>query len=208
MINLVLADDDDLIRESLKIILSIDEDINVINAFKNGQEAMKYCLTNSVDIALLDIRMPIMNGVDATKEIVNRSNTKVIILTTFDEDEYVSKSLKNGAKGYILKNNLPENIINTIKMVYKGNSVIQENILDKITNNIVEKKLSSINKDIFTQRELEIIKEISNGLSNKEIASKLFISEGTVKNYISSILNKTNLNHRTQIAIEYIKGNI
>ena len=158
MINTIIADDDNLIRESLKIILSIDDEINVIDAFENGQEAMKYCLTNSVDIALLDVRMPIMNGVDATKEIVSRSNTKVIILTTFDEDEYINKALKNGAKGYLLKNNPPENIINAIKMVHKGNSVIQDNVLNKISENISSLNSNVVNKDKFTQREIEIIK--------------------------------------------------
>lgn len=206
MIKVIIADDDDLIRESLKIILSIDDELDVVQGFKNGEEAMKYCLTNEVDIALLDVRMPIMNGVQATKEIASRTKTKVIILTTFDEDEYISKALKYGAKGYLLKNNPPDNIINTIKMVYKGNSVIQQEVLEKVTNNIFESNNTSINKDIFTEREIEIIKAISEGLSNKEIAGKLYISEGTVKNYISSILNKTNLSHRTQIAINYIKG--
>lgn len=206
MIKVIIADDDDLIRESLKIILSIDEEIDVIQGFKNGEEAMKHCLTNDVDIALLDVRMPIMNGVEATKDIASRTNTKVIILTTFDEDEYISKALKYGARGYLLKNNPPENIINTIKMVYKGNSVIQQEILDKVTTNILESNNTSIDKNIFTEREVEIIKAIAEGLSNKEISGKLYISEGTVKNYISSILSKTNLNHRTQIAINYIKG--
>lgn len=206
MIKVIIADDDDLIRESLKIILSIDEELDVIQGFKNGEEAMKFCLTNDVDIALLDVRMPIMNGVEATKDIASRTNTKVIILTTFDEDEYISKALKYGAKGYLLKNNPPENIINTIKMVYKGNSVIQQEILDKVTTNILESNNTSIDKNAFTEREVDIIEAIAEGLSNKEIAGKLYISEGTVKNYISSILSKTKLNHRTQIAINYIKG--
>ncbi|MGL5749921.1 MAG: response regulator transcription factor [Paraclostridium sp.] len=208
MIKVIIADDDDLIRESLKIILSIDEELDVIRSFKNGEEAMKHCLTNDVDIALLDVRMPIMNGVEATKDIASRTDTKVIILTTFDEDEYISKALKYGAKGYLLKNNPPENIINTIKMVYRGNSVIQQEVLEKVANNILESNNTSIPKTIFTEREIEVIKAIAEGLSNKEIAGKLYISEGTVKNYISSILSKTNLNHRTQIAIKYIKGTL
>ncbi len=208
MIRTIIADDDELIRESLKIILSIDEEIEVISTFKNGEEAMKYCLTNDVDLALLDVRMPIMNGVEATYDIANRTKTKVVILTTFDEDEYINKALKNGAKGYLLKNNPPENIINTIKMVHKGNSVIQEEVLQKISTNIGETNNKELDKGKFTQRESEIIRLVAQGLSNKEISSTLFISEGTVKNYITSILSKSNLAHRTQIAIYYLHGKL
>lgn len=210
-IKLILADDDELIRESLKIILSINEELEVVEVFKNGEEALNFCLNNDVDIAVLDVRMPIMNGVDATKAIVEDTKTKVIILTTFDEDEYITKALKYGAKGYILKNNSPDKIIDTIKMVYNGHSVMQDEVLEKIKESLdenKEEKQTKIDKSMFTEREIEIIKCIADGLSNKEIASTLFISEGTVKNYISSILNKTNLSHRTQIAIYYIKGNL
>lgn len=210
-IKLILADDDELIRESLKIILSINEDLEVIGTFKNGEEALNFCVNNDVDVAVLDVRMPIMNGVDATKGIVEESNTKVIILTTFDEDEYITKALKYGAKGYILKNNSPDKIIDTIKMVYNGHSVMQDEVLEKIKVNLDENreiKGSKIDKSLFTEREIDIIECISEGLSNKEISNKLYISEGTVKNYISSILNKTSLSHRTQIAIYYIKGTL
>lgn len=210
-IKLILADDDELIRESLKIILSINEDLEVVQVFKNGEEALNFCLNNDVDIAVLDVRMPIMNGVEATKGIVSETKTKVIILTTFDEDEYITKALKYGAKGYILKNNSPDKIVDTIKMVYNGHSVMQDEVLEKIKGSLDENREEreiKIDKSVFTEREIEIIKCIADGLSNKEIASTLFISEGTVKNYISSILNKTNLSHRTQIAIDYIKGNL
>lgn len=210
-IKVLIADDDSLIRESLKIILEVDEQIEVVCCVENGQEAVDGCSNNDIDVALLDVRMPIMNGVEATKEIVYKYDTKVLILTTFDEDEYISQSIKNGAKGYLLKNNSPSKIIDAIKTINGGNSVIQEDVLDKIRfqlddNSINKNPDEKIDISIFTERELEVVKAIAEGLTNKEIASQLFISEGTVKNYITSILNKTKLKHRTQIAIYYLKG--
>ncbi|MDZ5016619.1 response regulator, partial [Clostridium perfringens] len=128
-IKLVLADDDALIRESLKIILSSHSEIEVVGAFENGKDAIEFLLNNHVDIALLDVRMPLINGVIATGEISRKTNTKVIILTTFDEDEYIRDGIRNGAKGYLLKNTHPNKIIETIKMVSEGNCVIQDEIL-------------------------------------------------------------------------------
>lgn len=206
-IKLVIADDDALIRESLKIILSYDKDIEVIDTFENGKDLVNFILKNNIDIALVDVRMPLINGVKATLEISQNTKTKVIILTTFDEDEYIREGLKNGAKGYLLKNTKADKIVETIKFVNKGIAVIQEEILSKISNNLIssEGRKEKIDKSLFTERELEVMKAISEGLNNKEISKKLFISEGTVKNYITSILQKTNLTHRTQIAIYYIK---
>lgn len=205
-IRLVIGEDDDLIRESLKIILGTNQNIEVLDAFPNGREALEYVVRNDVDIALLDVRMPIMNGVLATKEINEKSNTKVIILTTFDEDDYIRSAISYGAKGYLLKNTPPDKIINAIEMVYDGNSVIQEEVLSKLSSNLDYKEKEEFDMTQFTEREIEIIKEISKGASNKEISSSLFISEGTVKNYITSILQKTGLSHRTQIAIKYLKS--
>ncbi|GKU26270.1 response regulator transcription factor [Clostridium folliculivorans] len=206
-IRLLICDDDALIRESLRIILSMDEEIDVIDVAENGLKALDSCIKNIIDIVLLDIRMPLMNGVDATREIISKTKSKVIILTTFDEDEYIKQALSNGASGYILKNNPPDKIINTIKLVASGNSVMEESVFNKFKENMSYDE-EKIDISLFTERELEIIRAISEGMSNKEISAKLFISEGTVKNYITNILNKTGLNHRTQIAIYYIKGKV
>lgn len=204
-IRVVIGEDDNLIRESLGIILGADKDIDVVGTFSNGREVVEFIYKNKADIILLDVRMPVLNGVLATKEIGKISSAKVIILTTFDEDEYIQNAISFGAKGYLLKNTKPNKIIEAIKMVHAGNSVIQEEVLDKISKNILSDN-NTKDLSIFTERELEIIKEICKGSSNKEISNNLFISEGTVKNYITSILQKTDLNHRTQIAINYLNS--
>lgn len=204
-IKIVLVDDDSLIRESFKIMLSYDEHIEIMKVFGDGMDAIEYCSKEKVDIALLDVRMPRINGIQATREIVKRSNTKVIILTTFDEDEYIAEAMKFGARGYILKNSTSNKILDTIKNIYMedlmcksiawlGKEVFGEETLGN------KKGLSS-----FTRKEKEIVKEIASGLTNKEIAKKLFISEGAVKKYINSILSKTGLVNRVQIAMYYLK---
>lgn len=206
-IKVAIVDDDDLIRESLKIIVGSNEDIDVKGTFKNGQELLKYLEGNYLDVVLMDIRMPILNGVETLAEIRRRDlKTKVIVLTTFDEDEYIEKSLNQGSIGYLLKNTTPDKIIDTIKMVYNGISVIQEDILKRYKEIGQNTPKGKIDKSLFTDREYEVVVGISQGLSNKEISKKLFISEGTVKNYITSILNKTGLKHRTQIAVYYYTG--
>lgn len=206
-IKVAIVDDDDLIRESLKIIVGSNEDIDVKGTFKNGQELLKYLEGNYLDVVLMVIRMPILNGVETLAEIRRRDlKTKVIVLTTFDEDEYIEKSLNQGAIGYLLKNTTPDKIIDTIKMVYNGISVIQEDILKRYKEIGQNTPKGKIDKSLFTDREYEVVVGISQGLSNKEISKKLFISEGTVKNYITSILNKTGLKHRTQIAVYYYTG--
>lgn len=205
-IKILIADDDELIRESLKIILNMNEEFSIVATASNGLEAVKACLREEIDVALLDVRMPVMNGVEALKEIVSKCSTKTLILTTFDEDEYIKDALKYGAMGYLLKNNSPEKIKNAIYTVLNGNIVLQDTIIKKIINPDKENQNGFNYKNKFTEREKEIIKLIAEGLSNKGIAGNLHISEGTVKNYISSILDKTYLDHRTQIAIYYLKG--
>ena len=139
--------------------------------------------------------MPRINGIQATREIVKRSNTKVIILTTFDEDEYIAEAMKFGARGYILKNSTSNKILDTIKNIY-----MEDLMCKSIAWLGKEEGISS-----FTRKEKEIVKEIASGLTNKEIAKKLFISEGAVKKYINSILSKTGLVNRVQIAMYYLK---
>lgn len=207
-IKIVLADDDSLIRESFKIMLSYDEHIEVMNAFGDGMDAIEYCGREKVDIALLDVRMPRVNGIQATREIVKRSDTKVIILTTFDEDEYIGEAMKCGAKGYILKSSESSMILDTIKDIYLEDLMyksIDWSDRDVFIEKIFQNKEELLN---FTRKEKEIVKEIASGLTNKEIAKKLFISEGAVKKYINSILNKTGFARRIQIAMFYLNGTV
>lgn len=207
-IKLIIADDDSLIRESLKIIIGLDPAFEIVACVEDGLKAVEYCTREKVDVALLDVRMPVLNGVQAVKEITAKTSTKALILTTFDDDEYILEAIKNGAKGYLLKNNTPDKIKEAIKVVHGGNTIMQDVVMDKVKDGLQDSMKGKIDRDLFSQRELEIMELISHGLSNKEISQTLFISEGTVKNYITSILDKTNLEHRTQIAIYYIKGKI
>lgn len=209
-IKLIIADDNSFIREGLKIILTSYDEFEVLDTVNDGQEAVEYCTDHDVDIALLDVRMPNLNGVKATKLITEQTNTKPIILTTFDDDEYIVDAVKNGAKGYLLKNNDPERIRDAIKSVYNGNSILQDIILEKIKGNLQKKEevKTKIDTSKFTERERDIMALIAKGYSNKEISKQLFISDGTVANYISSILGKTGLEHRTQIAIYYLTGKV
>ena len=179
-----------------------------MNAFGDGMDAIEYCGREKVDIALLDVRMPRVNGIQATREIVKRSDTKVIILTTFDEDEYIGEAMKCGAKGYILKSSESSMILDTIKDIYLEDLMyksIDWSDRDVFIEKIFQNKEELLN---FTRKEKEIVKEIASGLTNKEIAKKLFISEGAVKRYINSILNKTGFARRIQIAMFYLNGTV
>lgn len=212
MIRLVIVDDDVLIRESLKIIIGIDKDIEVVATLENGKECIDFLCKNKVDVVLLDMRMPIMNGEEVLAEISNRNiDVNVLILTTFDEDNLINSAIKYKSSGYLLKTSKPDKIISAIKSVALGNGVFESDIVSKIA--LGSKDIDKVDKDKslgkydLTDREKEVVKLIARGLSNKEIAGEIFLSEGTVKNHITSILSKMDLKHRTQIAIEYLQGN-
>lgn len=208
-IKILIADDNSFIREGMKIILSSYEDFEVVALVENGQEAVDYCMAHMVDIALLDVRMPVMDGVAATKEIVDRTDAKPVILTTFDNDEYILGAIKNGAKGYLLKNNDPSHIRDALKSVYYGTSIIQDEMLEKLRSSLAShENTTPLDVSHFTEREQEIMAYIAKGFSNKEIAGHMYISVGTIANYITTILQKTGLNHRTQIAVYYLTGKV
>ncbi len=204
-IKIIIADDSDFVRDGMKIILDVDEDFEVIGCARNGQEAIELARENAPDIFLLDIQMPVMDGIEATKYIVENNLGKVLILTTFDDDELVQSALRNGAKGYLIKNHTPEHLKQMIKSVYNGMGVMEEAILENLTKN-TEVRANGFCGDGYTAREMDIIRAVAEGLSNKEIAKRLFITEGTVKNYITSILAKENLSHRTALAVYYLTG--
>ncbi|MFD1177777.1 response regulator [Paenibacillus puldeungensis] len=222
-IRVLIADDNSFIREGMRIILNSFEEFEVLEAVDDGQQAVEYCRTHEVDVALLDVRMPNMNGVEATRLITEERLAKPLILTTFDDDEYILDAIRYGAKGYLLKNNDPERIRDAIKSVSYGQNVLQDAILDKLKLTLggvrenagaqapaeavpIIPEEPPIDLHLFTERELDVMSRIAQGRSNKEIAKEIFISEGTVANYITSILNKTGLEHRTQIAIYYLTG--
>lgn len=209
MIRLAIVDDDILIRESLKIIIGIDSEIEVVKTLENGKECIDFLSENKVDVLLLDMRMPVMNGEEVLAEISKRNiDVKVLILTTFDEENLISSAIKHKTSGYLLKSSKPEQIISGIKSVYLGNGVYDADVVSKlIVGNSIDASSGEENIDRYklTDREKEIVKLIAQGLSNKEIAGEIFLSEGTIKNHITSILSKMDLKHRTQIAIEYLK---
>lgn len=205
-ISVLIVDDDDILTESLKIILDLDTDINVIGTCKNGDEAYKIILQETkIDVILMDIQMPVCNGISATKKILDvRKSVSIIVLTTFDDDEYIFEALKHGAKGYLLKNSSPDNIIEAVKVVNSGSLLVHPKIASKLPNLLFKEKKAVFDTFGFTNIELNIMKLISRGHSNKEIAESLFLAEGTVKNKITDILNKLELRDRTQIAIYYL----
>lgn len=204
-IKVIIADDSDFVRDGMRIILQVDEDFDVIGCARNGKEAIEIAKENAPDIFLMDIQMPEMDGIEATKYIVENNLGKVLILTTFDDDELVQNALKNGAKGYLIKNHTPEHLKHMIKSVYNGTGVMEDTILKNLAKN-TDIKANGFREEGYTAREMDIVKAVADGLSNKEIANKLFITEGTVKNYITSILAKENLSHRTALAVYYLTG--
>lgn len=212
-IKLVIVDDEKLIREGLKIILSTYEGIEVIGLCEDGEEAYRLCNENDVDVVLMDIRMPKCDGVLGTKIIKEKfKNIKILILTTFKDIEYIKEALNYGASGYLLKDSSYDIIYEGIKSAYKGNVVIHPEVANKLLegNTIINSyDIEKIKEQYeLSNRELSIISEIANGLTNKEIGEKLFLTEGTIKNNISNILSKLQLRDRTQIAIFAFKSNI
>ena len=208
-IKVIIADDSDFVRDGMKIILEVDESFEVLGCASNGREAVRLAEEKHPDVILMDIQMPELDGIEATKLIVEKDLGKVLILTTFDDEQLVQKALQNGAKGYLIKNHTPEHLKQMIKSVYQGTGVMEEKILESLAKGSLaggKEFGGGFDPSGYSERELEIIRAVADGLSNKEIAARLYISEGTVKNYITTILSKENLSHRTALAVYYLTG--
>lgn len=216
MIKVLVADDQELIRESLKIVLNSKPGIEVTDTVANGQEVVRSVRQEKPDVILMDIRMPKMDGVQCTKIIKdNYPAIKIIILTTFDDDEYVYSALKFGASGYLLKGVSMDELVNAIATVHSGRAMINPDITTKVVRLFSQMAQADYTipvgiKDVddLTNTEWKVIAEVGKGTSNREISEALNLSEGTVRNYLSAILNKLDLRDRTQLAIWAVQTGI
>lgn len=203
--NIIIVDDDQLVALSLKTILETSSDINIIATGHSGAEAIELYDTYIPDILLMDIRMDGMTGLEAGEKIISKHpDARILLLTTFLDDEYIIKAIRLGARGYILKQAF-DTIAPALHAVYNGQTVFGDEIMNKIPVLIKQDNDIDYEDMGLNSREYEIIRLVSDGLNNKEISNKLYLSEGTVRNYISTILEKLSLRDRTQLACFYYK---
>ena len=204
MIKVLIVDDQPLARQGLLAVLSLSEDIEVVGEASSGSEAIVVAAKVNPDVVLMDIRMPLMNGIEATSQILKQhANVHVLMLTTFDEDEYIVGALKAGASGYLLKDTRPHDLIAAIGLVHHGHLQFGPSIAAKVLARLqpyVPKQNTEILK-FMSAREQELLRLMAQGLSNQELASKLNLTEGTVRNYVSSILTQLGVRDRTQAAL-------
>lgn len=205
MIEIAIVDDDILVAAALKTILESDESVSVTGTGSDGHDALPIYRKLKPDVLLMDIRMKDMNGLDASEAILcEYPDAKILLLTTFSDDEYIVKALKSGVKGYLLKQDYGS-IIPAIKAVYTGQTVFGNEITSRIPCLLEQRHEFNYEDYEIGEREYEIITLIAEGLSNREIAGKLHLSEGTVRNYLSGILDKLDLRDRTQLAVFYYR---
>ena len=203
---LIIVDDDKIVSLSLKTILEASGDIAVLEIGENGEEAIALYEKHHPDVLLMDIRMDTMSGLEAAEVILKKyPDAKILFLTTFSDDEYIIRALHIGAKGYILKQDF-ESLIPALNAVSNGQSVFGNEIVTKLPNLISQTNSYDYEAKGITEKELTIIELIAEGLSNKEIAEKLFLGEGTVRNYLSTILEKLELRDRMQLAVFYYQN--
>lgn len=203
--NILIVDDDQLVSLSLKTILEAQPDITVMSIGKNGYEAITLYEQHMPDVLLMDIRMDELSGLEAASEILkNHPDAKILLLTTFSDDEYIMKAIHIGAKGYILKQDF-EAIAPAITAVYNGQTVLGDEVMNRIPSLMSAQTSVDYVAEGISEKEFDIIRLVADGLNNKEIANQLFLSEGTVRNYISTILEKLELRDRTQLACFYYK---
>ena len=208
-IRILLVDDQALFREGLHTLLSVHDDLQVVGEASNGREAIDAVAKLTPDVVLMDLRMPVLNGVAATKQITESApNSRVIVLTTFDDDDYVFDGLRAGAVGYLLKDVPSAKLVEAIRAAARGESFLQPSVAAKVVaefSRMSGAKTADPQEELvepLSERELEILRVLATGASNREIANQLYITEGTVKNHVTNILGKLGVRDRTQAALK------
>ncbi|WP_404448921.1 response regulator transcription factor [Sutcliffiella horikoshii] len=208
MIRIVIADDHHVVRRGLLFFLKTQKDIEIVGEAKNGKEAVELAAALRPDVILMDLVMPEMDGIEATKQIMGRNiPSKVLILTSFSDQDHVIPAIRAGATGYQLKDVEPDQLIESIRAVHRGESQLHPKVTSHVMSHFAKGVGKNLHEDL-TKRELEVLAEIAKGKSNKEIASSLFITEKTVKTHVSNILAKLEVADRTQAALYAVKHGI
>lgn len=211
MIRVLLVDDQALFCEGLRTLLDLQPDIEVVGEANNGREAIECVARAAPDVVLMDVQMPVLDGVAATRDIrAHHPNTQVIVLTTFDDDEYVFEALRAGAVGYLLKDVASDRLAEAVRSAARGESFLQPSVAAKVVAEYIRladapyarERANQALVEPLSDRELEILRLVATGASNKEIAATLVIAEGTVKNHVTNILGKLGVRDRTQAALK------
>lgn len=205
MITVVLVDDQELVRAGFRVLLGAYEEVEVVGEAADGQHAVEVVLEAEPDVVLMDVRMPRMDGIEATRRIRESSEAKVLILTTFDLDEYVHEALRAGASGFLLKDARPEELIEAIRVVHAGEALLAPSVTRRLIEEFVKRdprdQETAPTLELLTERELDVLRLVARGLSNIEIADRLVVSHATVKTHVSRILTKLGLRDRAQLVM-------
>ena len=205
VIRVVLVDDQELMRVGFRMVLGAQEDMEIVGEAGNGQQAVELAESLRPDVVLMDVRMPVLDGVEATKLITERGLAKVLVMTTFDLDEYALSALRNGASGFLLKDTPPVQLVSALRSVASGDAVVSPSVtrrlLDRFLGSAGGELRDAAMLDVLTDREREVLLLMAQGLSNTEIARKLFLSEATVKTHVGRVLSKLDLRDRVQAVV-------
>ena len=210
MIRIIICDDQEIVCEGLNKILGTDPEIEVLDIAHNGEEAIQQAQKLHPDLILMDLKMPVTNGIIATRKIHDQfPEIKILVLTTYDDDEWLFDAIRSGASGYLLKDTPRQDLIKAIKGTVLGNTYVDPSLTGKLLNNIAQQHLPESQKTptthMFSKRENEVLQLMARGLSNSDIARQLYLSEGTIRNYTSSIFSKLDVSDRTQAVITALR---
>ena len=205
-IRVALVDDQELVRKGIGMVLDLEPDIEVVAEAANGREALDLVATNAVDIVLMDVQMPEMDGLAATRAIKENDGPAVVILTTFERDEYIFEALRAGASGFLLKNAPPEELIDAVRVVTSGEALLSPSVTKRVIGAFADRDAPVATEppkdlEFLTERELAVLGKIAEGLSNAEIAEALIVGEATVKTHVSNVLSKLHLRDRVQAVV-------